>query len=114
MKKSEIISQLEKRILVLDGAMGTLIQKLKLEEKDYRGERYKDHPDNLKGNYDVLSITRPEIIRDIQKAPDKVRECVRVAARIIAGIKDMGMAGVLISTVGWEDKLPFVLDEARL
>jgi 5,10-methylenetetrahydrofolate reductase len=55
-----------------------------------------------------------EIIRDIQKAPDKVRECVRVAARIINGIKDMGMAGVLISTVGWEDKLPLVLDEAKL
>jgi hypothetical protein len=54
------------------------------------------------------------MIRDIQKAPDKVRECVRVAARIISGIKDMGMAGVLISTVGWEDKLPFVLDEAKL
>jgi 5,10-methylenetetrahydrofolate reductase len=69
--------------------------------------RYIDR--NIKG----ISIPA-EIIRDIQRAPDKVRECVRVAARIISGIKDMGMAGVLISTVGWEDKLPFVLDEARL
>jgi len=69
--------------------------------------RYIDR--NIKG----ISIPS-EMIRDIQKAPDKVRECVRVAARIITGIKDMGMAGVLISTVGWEDKLPLVLDEARL
>jgi 5,10-methylenetetrahydrofolate reductase len=64
-------------------------------------------------NIKAISIPS-EIIRDIQKAPDKVRECVRVAAQIITGIKDMGMAGVLISTVGWEDKLPLVLDEAKL
>jgi len=64
-------------------------------------------------NIKAISIPA-EIIRDIQKAPDKVRECVRVAAQIITGIKDMGMAGVLISTVGWEDKLPLVLDEAKL
>ena len=69
--------------------------------------RYIDR--NIKG----ISIP-PEIIRDIQKAPDKVRECVRVAAQIITRIKDMGMAGVLVSTVGWEDKLPLVLDEAKL
>jgi methylenetetrahydrofolate reductase (NADPH) len=69
--------------------------------------RYIDR--NIKG----ISIP-PEIIRDIQKAPDKVRECARVAAQIITRIKDMGMAGVLVSTVGWEDKLPLVLDEAKL
>jgi hypothetical protein len=54
------------------------------------------------------------MIRDIQKAPDKVRECVRIAAEITARIRDMGMAGVLISTVGWEDKLPLILDEAKV
>jgi methylenetetrahydrofolate reductase (NADPH) len=69
--------------------------------------RYIDR--NIKG----ISIPS-EIIRDIQKAPDKMRECVRVAAQITARIKDMGMAGVLISTVGWEDKLPLILDEAKL
>ncbi|MBS1237530.1 MAG: methylenetetrahydrofolate reductase [Deltaproteobacteria bacterium] len=69
--------------------------------------RYIDR--NIKG----ISIPN-EIIRDIQKAPDKLKECMRVAARIITAIKDMGMAGVLISTVGWEDKLPLVLDEAKL
>jgi 5,10-methylenetetrahydrofolate reductase len=69
--------------------------------------RYIDR--NIKG----ISIP-PEMIRDIQKAPDKVKECVKIAAQIITRIKDMGMAGVLVSTVGWEDKLPLILDEAKL
>ncbi len=55
-----------------------------------------------------------EIITSIQKAPDKVQECIAIAARIIAQLKEMGMAGVLISTVGWEDRLPQILDEANL
>jgi methylenetetrahydrofolate reductase (NADPH) len=69
--------------------------------------RYIDR--NIKG----ISIP-PEMIRDIQKAPDKVRECVKIAAGIITRIRDIGMAGVLISTVGWEDKLPQILDEAKV
>jgi methylenetetrahydrofolate reductase (NADPH) len=69
--------------------------------------RYIDR--NIKG----ISIPA-EMIRDIQKAPDKVAECVRIAAGIITRIRDMGMAGVLISTAGWEDKLPQILDEAKL
>ncbi len=56
---------LEKRILVLDGAMGTMIQRHKLEESDFRGERFKAHPHPLKGNNDLLSITRPDIIKTI-------------------------------------------------
>lgn len=59
---------LEKRILVLDGAMGTMIQQHQLEEDDYRGNRFKDHSSALKGNNDLLSITQPQIIRDIHKA----------------------------------------------
>ena len=69
--------------------------------------RYIDR--NIKG----ISIP-PEIIRDIQKAPDKVKECVRIASEIVVRIREMGMAGVLLSTVGWEDKLPLILDEAKL
>jgi 5-methyltetrahydrofolate--homocysteine methyltransferase len=57
-----------KRVLVLDGAMGTMIQRYKLIEMDYRGDRFKDHHSDLKGNNDLLSITRPDIIRDIHKA----------------------------------------------
>ena len=53
--------------MVLDGAMGSLIQEYKLEEKDFRNERLKDHPHPLKGNNDLLSITRPDIIKEIHK-----------------------------------------------
>jgi 5-methyltetrahydrofolate--homocysteine methyltransferase len=59
---------LERRILVLDGAMGTMIQKHKLEEPDYRGERFRDWPRDLKGNNDLLSLTRPDIILGIHRA----------------------------------------------
>ncbi len=56
-----------KRILVLDGAMGTMIQRYRLQEADYRGERFRDHPLPLKGNNDILSITRPDVILEIHK-----------------------------------------------
>jgi len=56
---------LAERILVLDGAMGTTIQNEKLEEEDFRGERFKDHPKELRGNNDLLSLTRPHVIRRI-------------------------------------------------
>jgi 5-methyltetrahydrofolate--homocysteine methyltransferase len=56
---------LKERILVLDGAMGTMIQKYKLEEKDFRNNQLKDHPHTLKGNNDLLVITRPDIIKEI-------------------------------------------------
>ncbi len=59
---------LQERILILDGAMGTMIQSYKLDEADYRGERFKDWPSDLKGNNDLLSLTQPTIIRDIHKA----------------------------------------------
>jgi len=59
---------LEERILVLDGAMGTMIQSHNLTEKDFRGERFKDYKHDLKGNNDQLSITQPEIIKGIHRA----------------------------------------------
>lgn len=58
---------LKERILIIDGAMGTMIQRHTLEEADFRGERFKDHAFPLKGNNDILSITRPDIIRDIHR-----------------------------------------------
>jgi len=58
---------LQERILILDGAMGTMIQRYKLDEAGYRGERFKDWPCDLKGNNDLLSLTQPHIIRDIHK-----------------------------------------------
>ena len=58
---------LEERILVLDGAMGTMIQEYKLSEEDFRGEAFKEHPKSLKGNLDILSLTQPQIIEAIHR-----------------------------------------------
>jgi 5-methyltetrahydrofolate--homocysteine methyltransferase len=66
--KINIESILEERILVLDGAMGTMIQRHKLEEFDFREGAFENHHKPLKGNNDLLSITRPEIIKDIHRA----------------------------------------------
>ena len=60
-------SLLRERILILDGAMGTMIQRYKLEEADFRGERFADHSHDLKGNNDLLVLTQPNIIKDIHK-----------------------------------------------
>lgn len=56
---------LQQRILILDGAMGTMIQRYKLDEAAYRSERFKDFPRDVKGNNELLSITQPQIIREI-------------------------------------------------
>lgn len=69
--------------------------------------RYIDR--NMRG----ISIPQ-DTIRRIQKAPDKIQECTRIAAETLKQIKAMGMAGVLISTVGWESKLPLILDKAQI
>ncbi|MDI9233094.1 homocysteine S-methyltransferase family protein [Limnohabitans lacus] len=58
---------LNTRIAILDGAMGTMIQRFKLTEADYRGERFKDFPKDVKGNNELLSMTRPDVIRDIHE-----------------------------------------------
>src|SRR5688572_20764273 len=62
-----ITDLLKERILIIDGAMGTMIQRHKLAEKDYRGERFKDWSSDLKGNNDLLSITQPEIVKGIHR-----------------------------------------------
>ena len=66
--KANIQDELKKRILVLDGAMGTMIQRYKLKEEDYRGERFKSISQSIKGNNDILSLTQPHIISEIHKA----------------------------------------------
>ena len=58
-------SLLKRRILILDGAMGTMIQGYRLSEADYRGSRFRDHSHDLKGNNDLLTLTQPQIIREI-------------------------------------------------
>jgi 5-methyltetrahydrofolate--homocysteine methyltransferase len=62
---SKITEQLKNRILVLDGAMGTMLQAYKFSEEDFRGERFKDYPTPLQGNNDLLSLTQPEAIKTI-------------------------------------------------
>ena len=64
---NSIIKDLQSRILVLDGAMGTIIQTYDLKEEDFRGDKFKDHKLPLKGNNDLLSITKPEIIKEIHR-----------------------------------------------
>ena len=61
----DIKKELLKRILVIDGAMGTMIQRYELTEEDFRGERFRDHASDLKGNNDLLNITRPDVIKAI-------------------------------------------------
>jgi 5-methyltetrahydrofolate--homocysteine methyltransferase len=63
-----ITLELMKRILILDGAMGTMIQRRELEEGGYRGELLADHPSNLKGNYEILNLTRPDVIEEVHRA----------------------------------------------
>ena len=78
---------LKERVLVLDGAMGTMVQRYKLGESDYRTERFKDHPVNVKGNNDLLSITQPFVIQDIHRqyleaGADIIETCTFGAQRI--------------------------------
>ena len=72
LKKSPAFDVIEgimrKRVMVIDGAMGTAVQKYKLSEDDFRGSRYKDHTHDLKGNNDVLVLTKPEVISEIHEA----------------------------------------------
>ena len=67
--RAEILAALKaaarERVLVLDGAMGTMIQQLKLDESGYRGERFKDWPRDVRGNNDLLNLSQPDAVRDI-------------------------------------------------
>src|SRR2546427_6868813 len=65
---AQLRAALERRILVLDGAMGTMIQSYGLEEKDFRGDRLRDHPKELRGNNDILVLTRPDVVERIHRA----------------------------------------------
>jgi 5-methyltetrahydrofolate--homocysteine methyltransferase len=62
---SNIYKEIQKRILVLDGAMGTMLQAYKFTEEDFRGERFKEYPTPLQGNNDLLSITQPKAIKEV-------------------------------------------------
>ena len=59
---------LEERILILDGAMGTMLQRHKLQEEDFRGQRFRQHSKDVRGNFDILSLTQPELVRAVHQA----------------------------------------------
>jgi len=67
-RHADLLDSLNRRILILDGGMGTMIQAYRLEEEDYRGDRFSDHPVDLVGNNDLLSLTKPDVIREIHCA----------------------------------------------
>ena len=75
--RKKLVNLLDRKIILLDGPMGTMIQSYDLNELDYRGERFKDWKHDLKGNNDLLNITKPEIIQNIHE------EFIRVGATII-------------------------------
>ena len=68
LRKRQLEKALGERVVMMDGAMGTMIQKHKLEEKDFRGQQYAKHTKDLKGNNDLLSITRPDVIAGSHRA----------------------------------------------
>mgnify|MGYP000281755176 CR=1 FL=1 len=86
-RTAELQSLLTHRILILDGAMGTMIQQHKLGEADYRGTRFADHPKDLKGNNDLLVLTRPDVVGGIHRAyleagADIIETCTFNATRV--------------------------------
>src|ERR1700759_288822 len=87
---------LESRILILDGAMGTMIQRYKLDEAAYRGERFKDYGRDIKGNNELLSITQPQVIREIH-------EQYLAAGADIVETNTFGATSVAQSDYGMED-----------
>jgi 5-methyltetrahydrofolate--homocysteine methyltransferase len=105
--KSNIEELLKEKILVLDGAMGTMIQKYSLTEEDFKGERFKSHPHSVKGNNDLLNITRPDIITDLHfqflEAGANIIETNTFSSNSVSQadyslesiVKDLNIAGVL-------------------
>ena len=105
MDKNKVLRDaIAQRLLVTDGAMGTMIQRLGLEEADYRGERFADWPQDLKGNNDLLSITQPQQIQDIHQA-------YLLAGADIIGTNTFNAQSISMADYGMED-LCFELNEA--
>ncbi len=67
-RRAQLHALLAERVVILDGAMGTMVQQHGLGEADYRGSRFSDWPSELRGNHDLLTLTRPQVIADIHRA----------------------------------------------
>ena len=94
-RTEELIALLRERILVLDGAMGTMIQQNRLEEDDFRGKRFADWPEDLKGNNDLLSLTQPDLISDIQISLRQIPLILRKPLRQIMGWRSWCMNSIM-------------------
>ena len=66
--REQLDAALSERVIVLDGALGTMLQRRELQEEDFRGQRFTNHPHDLKGNFDVLVLTQPAVIAEIHAA----------------------------------------------
>ncbi|MCX6333028.1 MAG: methionine synthase, partial [Bacteroidia bacterium] len=95
---SSLDELIQKKILILDGAMGTMIQKHKLQEADYRGNKFSDHPRSQKGNNDLLTLTKPELISDIH------REYLEAGADIIT-TNTFNSNSISMADYGLEDQV---------
>ncbi|MFA7670556.1 MAG: methionine synthase, partial [Burkholderiaceae bacterium] len=105
---AEFVRQLSKRILIMDGAMGTMIQRYKLAEGDFRGERFADHARDVKGNNELLSLVKPEIISEIHQ------QYLDAGADIIS-TNTFGATAIAQSDYGLEDiAYELNLESARL
>ena len=120
-KSDALTAQLQKRLLVLDGAMGTMIQRYKLTEADFRGEQFKDFPKDQKGNSDLLVLTRPDVIgaihREYLAAGADIIETNTFTATAIAQadyglesvVRDINLAGAKVAREAadeWTKKTP--------
>ncbi len=125
MTRSERITALRaaarQRILILDGAWGVMIQRRGLDEADFRGERFKDHPDPLKGNNDILCLTRPDVIGELHdayyEAGADISETNTFSSTVIAqadyglqgAVRDLNLEGARIAREAadrWTGKTP--------
>jgi len=104
-RTQELTALLAERILILDGAMGTMVQQHKLLEADYRGERFAEHGKDLKGNNDLLVLTRPDVIGGIHRAyleagADIIETCTFNATRVSQAEYDLANVAYELNVVG--------------
>ena len=118
---TDIRQHLKERILILDGAMGSLIQTYKTDEAGYRGDRFVDWPSDVKGNNDLLVLTQPQIINDIHKAYleagadiiDIGGESTRAGAQAVSLQKELDRVIPVINSLAKQLSIPISIDTSQ-
>ena len=103
MRKELLYRELSRKILVLDGAMGTMLQAFHLGEQDFRGEIFRDHPRPLAGDNDVLSLTRPDLVRSVHR---QYLEAGADAAFAVVSLHSFSYHHGVLATTIWQTGLP--------